>query len=333
MKPLFDVSVAKGQYDEIKAMPEGMQKSVKYTGEGLALLRSCTKGTTNSGMPKYTGVLASKKEMNFSVWERESAFKYLETGTYIPGETVVYIKYSIDKYGLVIHEMNTDTTRVADEFIEQKYDESTMRNNFLNAITGSRITEKGKKLLFELLHINTNDDFETRFYKEYAAMYYHDNCPMGLLAHTTRCLRIYSTLAKLRYNFLENADVNDLMVIGITLHDIGKIYEMNNGIYQKNSHVSHRILGMEELIVHKELIVDIYNEEFFYFLLGIVVQHHGEYGERPKSVYAKIIHMIDNLEAQCAGIDDELISEKNVITDVSGTYIKYRDESLYAYVQ
>ena len=112
------------------------------------------------------------------------------------------------------------------------------------------------------------------------------------------------------------------MVISLALHDVGKIYEMHDGVYQKYSFLTHRGLGLEHLLQYKKLIVDLYDEEFFYMICSVLLQHHGEYGENPRTVYAMIVHMIDDLEAQLTTIDD-LLQDNAITQDSAGAKVKY----------
>ena len=97
------------------------------------------------------------------------------------------------------------------------------------------------------------------------------------------------------------------------MHDIGKIYEYTNGVIKGNGLiVSHNTFGVEMLSKHKDFIVEKKNEEFYYRLLAIIVQHHGEFGENPRSVEAFMIHMVDYLESSFQAIEESY--EKGIKT-------------------
>ena len=114
------------------------------------------------------------------------------------------------------------------------------------------------------------------------------------------------------------------MVIGIALHDIGKIFEMRNGTYQKFSFLTHRGLGFEYLSDYKKIITDLYDEEFYYMVCSVLLQHHGECGENPRTLYAMLVHKIDDLEAVLTSVD-EVIEEDTSTVDSAGRKIKFND--------
>lgn len=71
--------------------------------------------------------------------------------------------------------------------------------------------------------MNLYDDVSMRLVREYASYSHHDNYEVGLLAHMTKCIRLYNGI-KGTYSFLSDQKTNDLMAISLALHDIGKIY-------------------------------------------------------------------------------------------------------------
>ena len=117
------------------------------------------------------------------------------------------------------------------------------------------------------------------------------------------------------------------MIIGIALHDIGKIFEMHDGIYQPMSFITHRGLGHEYIMTFKDLISSTYDKGFYYMICSVILQHHGEYGENPKSLCAMIVHKIDDMEASLTGTN-ETLENHIVISDSSGPKIKYNDTFL-----
>ena len=45
---------------------------------------------------------------------------------------------------------------------------------------------------------------------------------------------------------------------------------------------------------------------FYLELIAIISQHHGEFGERPKTVYAYLVHVIDLLDSRVSGLQKKL---------------------------
>ena len=293
----------------------------EYRGEGIVLLKNFAQGSTNSGKPKYTGTIANIDEVKFNVWNNSSAYEYFDQLSPDVRPHVVWISYSLSKYGLVISSIKDADGFNPDSFIYHKYSAKEKAAEFTSALNMSGITDSAISVIRAVFHMDYNDAVSQRIVKEYAAYSHHDNCATGLLAHTTKCIHLYNGIKK-AYPFFENSKVNDLMVISLALHDVGKIYEMHDGVYQKYSFLTHRGLGLEHLLQYKKLIVDLYDEEFFYMICSVLLLHHGEYGENPRTVYAMIVHMIDDLEAQLTTIDD-LLQDNAITQDSAGAKVKY----------
>ena len=94
----------------------------------------------------------------------------------------------------------------------------------------------------------------------------------------------------------------DLVILGLVVHDFGKILELKNGAYTEISIVPHTYLGIEIISKYKDLIEETYNEMFYRELQAIILEHHGEFGERPKTVYAYLVHVIDLLDSRVSGL-------------------------------
>ncbi len=225
---------------EIKA--SGSRKTVK--GEGIVLLKNWSAGTTNSENPKskFSGFVANGDEVSFQVWNNLPAYIFLEKEKHVAGETVVRIEYELSRYGMVINKMEPVDGYNPDDFIDYRYDIKVEGDEFSHALKESGATPKAISTISSLLCFKENNDINKRFCREFAALSHHDNCRTGLLAHTTKCLKIYNGI-KGAYNFLLDERTNDLMVISLAIHDIGKIYEMHNGTYQEYSFVTHRGLA------------------------------------------------------------------------------------------
>lgn len=301
----------------------------EQTGDGIVLLKDISKGLTGTGKPKFSGTLSNIDEIRFNVWNNSCAFDFLESNIDQVSGRIIWVYYTISKYGLVISNMTFVDGYDPEEFISHKYDQKQLNEDFMDALRNSNCSVSAKALLASILHMNSQDHFCIRFGTEFAALSYHDNCRSGLLAHTTKCLRIYNGL-KNNYSFLNDRTHNDLMVIGLTIHDMGKVFEMNNGVYQAHSYITHRGLGLEYLFEYKDMIINLFDEEFYYMLASIILQHHGDYGENPKTIYSLLIHKIDDIEATFTSIDDLLLTE-TWITDVTGTTVKNNETYLNVY--
>jgi hypothetical protein len=293
-------------------------------GEGIVLLKNFSKGTTSGGKPKYSGVIANQEEANFQIWSNKAAFATLEEGGFTAGESVVRITYEAGNYGLILNTIELVAGYAPDDFIYHRYNINDKTKEFCQAIKDSGATDKAIDVIKTVLHMGCSDDVSKRVGREFAALSHHDNCETGLLAHMTKCIQLYNGI-KVPYTFLKDERINDLMVIALAIHDIGKIYEMYKGTYQKYSFVTHRGLGMEHLLKHKDAIIESYDEEFFYMLYSVIQQHHDEYGEGARTLYAFLVHMIDDMDATLSSFD-EMIQSQEYTTDEAGTKLKFNDK-------
>lgn len=164
----------------------------------------------------------------------------------------------------------------------------------------SLMTEKGTQLT---LHILTEQGPEISV--AMAAQYggYHDGKVGGLLNHIRKLLR-YAEVAMTEYEISNtmSPEERDLVVLGLIVHDFGKMLELKNGAYTEISIVPHTYLGIEIISKYRDLIETTYNPMFYRELQAIILEHHGEFGERPKTVYAYLVHVIDLLDSRVSGL-------------------------------
>ena len=69
---------------------------------------------------------------------------------------------------------------------------------------------------------------------------------------------------------------------------------------------------------YKEFIIGLKSEEFYYRLLAIIEQHHGEYEETGRTLDVYLVHMVDNLESTYQAIDESI--EKGSTTISFGSF-------------
>jgi len=146
-------------------------------------------------------------------------------------------------------------------------------------------------------------ELDGRFQTEGAAIRYHDNIIGGLMHHTTKMLRILSSLLENNPELLASSD---LLCFSIVVHDIGKVFEYDNLEVAPYWYSSHRVRGIEFLTKYAERVVENYGEEFYRQVQSVIAGHHGEYGDRPTTVAAAIVHYIDTMESQVTRLIQEL---------------------------
>lgn len=294
-----------------------------YNGDvvsGIILLKDVVRATTKNGNPFFHGSVCSGTDVSFKAWDNSEAFKMLERED-LAGK-VVYISGNWSEYmgvvSIILDTVMTNAELVAIDpmnFIESKYNIDAYWSGLQN-IMKSTLTEKGmllaNKFLFE------NEEVANAFKVEFAAKSHHDNCKAGLLAHTYKvCYLMQVTL-----NLYKDIVDKDLVMLGVLLHDIGKIKEMHMGVYQPCSKVTHRFLGIEML--DKDLIVENYGEDWYYELVSIMLQHHGEWGDPCKTVSARLVNLVDEFEAKAMLIKQAVdISDNCGTINIDGQYLSY----------
>lgn len=166
-------------------------------------------------------------------------------------------------------------------------------------------TNLSQEAIIVLSTIFKNEDLYGKFKITWAAMKMHDAQVGGLMNHTVKMLKLAKALIE---NDSRLAQWSDLIYLSIIFHDIGKVLELEEGgAYTKNSFVGHRTLGVEILVRQRDIVVQQFNEAFYYHILEVITGHHGaDYGDAPKTVWAYIVHLIDMLDSQVTGFLDRI---------------------------
>jgi len=156
----------------------------------------------------------------------------------------------------------------------------------------------------DLLNLMYNDEFFIeKFYKCPSSNGIHHSCPGGLSTHTVSMLK--SFLEKEEF-YKRNSNIDrDLVLVGIFVHDCGKIeeYRIKNGIIERTKKgilQGHIYLGARIVEKYIDKIED-FPEDLRKKIVHIILSHPGikEYGavELPQFVEAKIVYYLDSLDA------------------------------------
>ena len=309
---------------------------------GTLLVKEYNKVLSKSNNEYMTGVLTAGIDVKFIAWNSSQAFKTLEMFSTEYNDEVAEVMFEvIDFAGKPTPSLSSVKLMTGvdkEEYRINTYNKKTYSTKFLNMLKNVLTTE-GYNLYCEVLGVDTTEDsLWEMFISEYAAKSHHDNCPVGLLVHTYKMLGLtnffinsYSWFGKSDFEdeVLTNKDSKevDLIYLAVALHDIGKIFEMNQGVYQPFSYVTHREFGIEIIIPFKEKFINLYGYEGWYKIASVITQHHDKYGEPAKSLYAYVIHQIDNMDAIMTQIGQEL--KTGVNRDTAGSSIKLNDSRLF----
>jgi 3'-5' exoribonuclease len=191
-----------------------------------------------------------------------------------------------------------------DEVAEEDYLPTTERDRRALAEevlrAGRSFENEHLRNLFESLV--SDEEFWTAFCEAPAAKGMHHARVGGLLEHSTSCLRIASALA-------EVYPVNrDLLLFGAIFHDVGKVRELSwdAGSFAYTTEgrlVGHVVLG-ERLVASRMAALPGFPEDLALRVSHLLLSHQGEteYGspERPKTLEALLVHLVDNLDARAA---------------------------------
>ena len=162
-----------------------------------------------------------------------------------------------------------------------------LENEHLKRLFGSMVSDEG---------------FWEAFCEAPAAKGMHHARLGGLLEHSVWCLRIAHALAE-----VYPVD-RDLLLFGAIFHDVGKVRELSWGAgsfsYTKEGRLlGHVVLG-ERLVASYVAALPSFPEELRLRISHVLLSHQGEteYGspERPKTLEALLVHLIDNLDARAA---------------------------------
>ncbi|MBI4566927.1 MAG: HD domain-containing protein [Planctomycetes bacterium] len=146
----------------------------------------------------------------------------------------------------------------------------------------------------------SDPEFASRFRRAPAAASMHHAYIGGLLEHTVSCMRL-ALLAADHYPEVER----DLLLIGMFLHDVGKIdelmYDTSIGYSAAGMLLGHIPLGVE-LLRRKAGAIEGFPERLLDHLTHIILSHHNtkEFGSPvpPATVEALIIHYLECLDGK-----------------------------------
>ena len=295
---------------------------------GIILVKDYSIQLTKTNKEYVAGTLQSGADIYFKSWGSSSAFSKFKLEDY--KNTPAYIVGSVDDYGgsnsIIVESVQVVEGYTPDQFYPIKYNIDA----YWSALKGQidkRVSDKGKNICDSILF--NNEELSNRFKNEFAAKSHHDNCKGGLLAHTYKVLNNIANIVTMypalvtRENEVDS-DFIDLLYIGALLHDIGKTVEMEFGVYQPKSIVTHNYLGLEFIEPYESLIIESYNETWYYNLVSILLQHHGDYEAPCRTLASFIVHRADEFDATMTLLCQQVESVNNA----SGERIKFDNKYL-----
>jgi 3'-5' exoribonuclease len=303
---------------------------------GVVLIKDYKSGVTKkgAGSPFIDGQFGVGN-LGFKIWTSPNGLvEKFKSGDY--RGKICEIHGTCQVYNGVKSVIVTRCEEVAEEvdrglFLPVKYNKDAFIEALQNILV-DKLSPEGVKLINAMLF--DNEPVFSRFVSEFCAKSHHDNCLNGLLVHSYKVLDLVCFMVS-RYGVLSTfpsrelpvvSHRTDLLYIGSLIHDWGKIREMQYGVYQPNSAVTHRFFGTEMLAPFKDMIVATYDEKWYYDLVSIITQHHGEFGEDCQTLPAYIVHLADMLDTQLTGLSETV--DCNLNSDASGSFVYHADKRL-----
>lgn len=269
---------------------------------GNALVRSLEVGTTKNNTNFIKGFLStSEGSVAYKIWAGSLQEDWQAKADEIIG-TVVDVTGKVDEFrgakSLTV-DLAEKTEKDPAGYHQTKYSVEDNRVEFLTFMQ-NHLTEDGAKIFAGLM-----EKVADTFFTEFASItIHHDNVLGGLTAHSKKCVMVLDAIMPFYPNIRGRVMDKDLVYIGTALHDIGKAIEYKSGnISPVGRLLSHRTLATEMAARMKKNIVSLKGEEWYYRLLSIFEQHHGEYEETPRTIEAYLVHKVDMLESSVTDID------------------------------
>lgn len=298
-----------------------MSLEIGMTVDGLMLLTNIAFSKTSTGgdMARVTFVLEDGTTSNAITFDDSllGEIKYMKTPAQVDAVVVV------DNYKGNPSCKLTGIRSIYDEVeVNRWYKKLNSKENGSKVLAALRgvLSEDAFALVLKMFNEN-GQDIAVAMAAQYGG--YHDGVIGGLLNHLRKLVN-YGRVAMVEYENTFTQKERDLFFMGLVLHDMGKIYELKDGAYWEESIVAHTTSGIWFLDKYKDEIIEKFGRMFYLELIAIITQHHGEFGERPKTVYAYLVHVVDLLDARVSGLQKKLDDDSTF-----GTY--YFDEFRLAF--
>ena len=183
-----------------------------------------------------------------------------------------------------------------------------LKNDLLEYISSVR-----NKFLSELLDKIFDEERLKIFCEHSAGKSMHHSFFGGLLEHTVSVVEICDFMCK-RNKLIDR----DILITCAILHDIGKIYELNdfpeNNYSDAGELIGHIVIG-SDLISKKICEINNFPDDLRLKILHCILSHHGEYEfgspKLPKTIEALVLHFADNLDAKTKMFEELAENDKS----------------------
>ena len=260
------------------------------------LVSQVTQGVTTSGAPYLSVVFQDKSgSIDGKLWDvKDDQSVLIKPGAILTvvGEVLRY-RNSLQ---LRIHNVlsASEQYEVAD-FVEETNIPIEHLKERINTVVDSLDDEIIKGITKEIIK-----RYENELYEYPAASRNHHDFKGGLATHVVAMIEIGEFVLS-KYSLLNR----DLLMAGILLHDIGKVFELSGPILTEYT-LKGKLLGhisMINSLIHEVAVENKWvDKEQTVLLSHMVLSHHGqyEYGSPvlPMLAEAEVLNIIDNLDAR-----------------------------------
>ena len=169
------------------------------------------------------------------------------------------------------------------------------------------------KFLSELLEKIFDEERLKIFCEHSAGKSMHHSYFGGLLEHTVSVVEICDFMRK-RNKLIDR----DILITCAILHDVGKIYELNdftgNNYSDEGELIGHIVIG-SDLISKKICEINNFPDDLRLKILHCILSHHGEYEfgspKLPKTIEALVLHFADDLDAKTKMFEELTENDKS----------------------
>jgi 3'-5' exoribonuclease len=156
-----------------------------------------------------------------------------------------------------------------------------------------------------LLHVIEHPEVAPRLSTAPAAVANHHAYRSGLAEHTLSMMRLATLIGSHYADYYPGRIEPDLLVAGVLLHDLGKVWELEGDLATRYSTVGNLVghipMGAAFIARAAAELGDV-PDALVHELQHLVLSHHGElaYGspQTPKTLEAQLLHYIDQLDSK-----------------------------------
>lgn len=277
---------------------------------GLVLVQEHGKKTDTSNRPLTGTFIHQGKVLKFNIWASNSQALIDVLNQYDCSGRIIEIGGRFKKsaqYGdsIDVTHMNFQIEQThpdvgVQHFLKTVPNLEGLATEFWNFL-GTELKEEHFKVVQTIMQ---HDNLWSRFTTTFAGKKMHDAQVGGLMNHTYKMMKIAKTLLQNDPRF---EHFYSLFQLSLLLHDIGKTEELGlMGEYAEDTFVTHRIIGIELMGTLKSAILNYIPLHDYRVIVSVMQGHHGEYADKPNSVWALFAHQIDVLDATVTGVLDAL---------------------------